>query len=322
MLHGVCGSLTGMSHTSRIVLLVVALILSGCASVPKAVAPPDPAKARWFDGHTGNAASLSEAVSGAAGADAIIIGENHGHPLGLATAAAFFSDLLGHAPTSALALEFFERDEQSRVDEYLAGLTDEKKFKARTNRTASSYPQGHRDMVEAAKAAHRPVIAANAPRPFVSAAGKGKEYDNLRALPASLRKLIRIPDELPTGRYRDDFNKVMSDPNAAHGPAPKTEEEKQARLDSAFRGQSLWDWTMADSIHQSIAMANTPTCLVVGRFHEDFRGGLVQALEKLHPGVKIKTISFVSEWSDALKAEDKDRADFVVYVGPEADDKK
>jgi len=306
----------------RTLLLVILLALSACTATPKVVAPPDPAQARWFSGRTGNASSLTEAASSIASADAVVVGENHGHPLGLATAAALWSDLLARSPKSALALEFFERDEQSRIDEYLAGLTDEKKFKARTNRNAGSYPPGHRDMVEAAKAAKRPVIAANAPRPFVTAAGKAKDYDNLKDLPPSLRSLIRVPDELPTGRYREDFNKVMSDPAAAHGPKPKDEAEAKERLDSAFRGQSLWDWTMADSVAQSVNAGNTPTLLIVGRFHEDHHGGLIQALEKLRPGVNVRTVSFVDAWSESLREEDKDRADFVVYVGSEPEEKK
>jgi hypothetical protein len=73
---------------------------------------------------------------------------------------------------------------------------------------------------------------------------------------------------------------------------------------------------MADSIATALGAGNTPVCHVVGRFHEDFRGGLVQALEKLRPGAKIVTVSFVDEWSDTLRDEDKDRADYVIYVGP------
>lgn len=293
--------------------LILFLFLPACTSTPKAPAP----QPRWFNAHTGAVSSQDEAVSSAANADVILIGENHGHPLGLATAADFFQQLLARSDKAALSFEFFERDEQSRIDEYLAGLTDEKRFKTRLNRNDSNYPPGHRAMLEAAKAAHRPVIAANAPRPFVSAAGKAPGYTNLESLPPNLRSLIRIPDELPAGRYREDFNKVMSDPNAAHGPAPKTPEESQKRLDSAFRGQSLWDWTMADSIAKALATNNRPVVHVVGRFHIDHHGGLILALEKLRPGVKVATLSFADTWSDSLSSEDKDRADFVVYVGPE-----
>ena len=288
-------------------------MLAGCASTGSR--PAQTPAARWFDGRTGAPASQEGAASGAAATDACIIGENHGHPLGLATAAALWDDVLKRTDKAALSLEFFDRDEQSRVDDYLAGLTDEKTFRMRTGRTASAYPEGHRAMVEAAKAAKRPVIASNAPRAQVRAAGK-EGYDRLATLTPEQRRLVRIPDAIPTGKYRGDFDKVRSDPKAAHGPPPKTEEDRRKQLDAAFRGQSLWDWTMADSIASALAAGDKPVFQVVGRFHEDFGGGLVQALEKLRPGVRVMTVSFVDAWSDSLRDEDKGRADYVVYVGP------
>jgi uncharacterized iron-regulated protein len=50
--------------------------------------------------------------------------------------------VLSKADKAALALEFFERDEQTRLDEYLAGVTDEAAFKKRTARTDGNYPPG------------------------------------------------------------------------------------------------------------------------------------------------------------------------------------
>lgn len=294
---------------------LLAMCLMGCTTATKRVEVEAP-KAKWFDGATGAAASETAAASAAAGADAVVIGENHGHPLGLSTAADLWDDVLKRADHAALSLEFFERDDQSRVDDYLTGLADEKAFRLRTGRTESSYPAGHRRMVEAAKAAKRPVIASNAPRAQVRAAGK-EGYERLGALTPEQRRLVRIPESEPSSRYRGDFEKVMSDPAVAHGPKPKDEAERKKQIESAFRGQSLWDWTMADSIAAGLSSGSRPVCHVVGRFHEDFRGGLVQALEKIRPGVKVVTVSFVDAWSETLRDEDKGRADFVVYVGPE-----
>jgi uncharacterized iron-regulated protein len=293
---------------------LLACTLAGCASGGAATPASERRAAVFFDGHSGTPASREQIAS--APCDAIILGENHGHPLGLSTAAAIWSDILARSDKAALSMEFFERDEQSRLDEYLAGLTDEKAFRTRTGRTPGNYPPGHRDMIEAAKAAKRPVVAANAPRPLVRAAGKEGGYDRLRGLSPELRRLVRIPDDLPTGRYRQDYEKVITEGGAAHGPPPKDEAERKQRLDNGFRSQSLWDWTMADSIATALGSGNTPVCHVVGRFHGDFRGGLVQALEKLRPGAKIVTVSFVDEWSDTLRDDDKDRADYVIYVGP------
>jgi uncharacterized iron-regulated protein len=110
----------------------------------------------------------------------------------------------------------------------------------------------------------------------------------------------------------------MSQGGAAHGAAAQSEEEQRRFIEGAFRSQSVWDWTMADSVARAVENGSKPVCLVIGRFHSDFDGGLIQALQRLRPGTRITTISFVSEWSESLRDEDRGRADFVIYVGPEA----
>ncbi|TAJ17596.1 MAG: hypothetical protein EPO68_09320 [Planctomycetota bacterium] len=296
------------------------LLVAACASAPQAPAAPplpDPRSPHVFRGADGTRASWSELVAAGAAADALVLGENHGHPLGLASAAALFEDVLAQSPQAALALEFFERDEQCHVDDYLAGLTDNAKFREATFRKGSNYPDGHRAMVEAAKSAHRPVRAGNAPRVYVRLA-RTEGYDKLRTLTPEQQRLFHIPDEMIGGAYRADFDALMdkphlpgADPNAVEEP-----EVKRKRLDDGFRSQHLWDWTMADALAGLIAGGAKPAVQVVGRFHSDKRGGLVQALEKLRPGVRATTVSFVDEAADALRDDDKGRADFVIYVGP------
>lgn len=274
----------------------------------------------------GKVISWEELVAAVSGADAVLVGENHGHPLGLAAAAALWEDMLPNSPSAALAMEFIERDEQSRLDDYLTGINDEATFRKRTNRTDSNFPPGHRAMIEAAKNAHRPVFAANAPRMYVRIA-RLEGYDRLGALTAEQKRLFRIPDSIPQSgsRYRDDFDKVMSDNEGADPAAPKgaadpnAEAERRTKLDATFRSQSVWDWTMAESVARAIDLGNAPVMLVVGRFHVDFEGGLAQALAKLRPGTHTILVSFVNENAPAngsIRDEDRGRADYVIYVGP------
>ena len=318
-------------------LIAAALaVAGGCSSASKPVnphaislTPMDPAvvakgrTVKVFRGGDGAAVQWDALVSTAAGADVVIIGENHGHKLGLAFASDLWLDVLDRQGQAVLSMEFIDRDDQSRLDDYLQGLWDENAFLKATRRISDDvYPPGHRAMVQAAKAKGRPVIASNAPRPYVTAARKDG-YERLTRLTAEEKRMFRIPDELPTGKYRADFEKVMSDPAmASHGdPTAKAKEEspeeKQKRLDAGFRAQSLWDWTMADSIARAVDRDGKPVTHVVGRFHCDFNGGLVQALNKLRPGTSIVTVSVVDASSDTLRTEDKDRGTFVVYVGTE-----
>jgi uncharacterized iron-regulated protein len=268
----------------------------------------------------GRPATWSELITAASQADAVILGENHGHATGLAVAAAIWEDLLA-APSSspngpALALEFWERDEQITLDDFLTGVTDDAAFikasgkagagKASTADDSANFPHGHREMIRAAKARNRPVIAANAPRRYVRLA-RTEGFDRLRALNARQQEMFRIPDTLPEGRYRDDFEKVMGGTALSEGPR---------QHDDMFRSQSVWDWTMSHSVARLVDAGNTPAVLVVGRFHSDHRGGLVQALESQRPGTRIVTASFIeTDAPSTIPDEDKGRADFIIYAG-------
>lgn len=300
------------------------LLLTACASThdrpkPAARPAPDARALHMFRGHDGSVVAWDALLSGASEPEVVVIGEMHGHAVGLPFAAALWEDLLKRTDRAALSMEFFERDEQARLDDYLGGLTDEATFRKRTQRTDGNYPAGHRAMVEAAKAAGLPVYASNAPRPYIRLAGKSG-YEPLERLTAEQRRLFRIPDSLPTGRYRDEFNKIMDQPHGAPGTTPKVEtpEEKTTRLENGLRAQSLWDWTMAEGITDALDAGRAPVVHVVGRFHSDFRGGLIEAVEKLRRGTRVVTISTVDAWSDTLRDEDRDRADYVIYVGPAA----
>lgn len=326
-----------MRAHSFIAVVLPALLLGACAStstkpepaataktaekpVPAAAPVPvtvTPAQARGLPIVRGDgaAASWDELVLAAAHAEAVLIGESHGHPMGLPAAAALFEDILARAPRAALALEFFERDEQAAVNDYLAGLIDTKTFKERTRRTASSYPAGHEQMLEAARAAARPVIAANSPRVYVRAARR-EGYERLRGLTPEQTRLFRIPDELPTGRYRADFDAVMGQPGALHGlPENATPEQKQEAKDAMFRSQSVWDWTMADSVARLLDDGSGPAVLVVGQFHIEHEGGLVSALRAIRPGTRVLTVTFAGEDAGPLDESTRGRADFVVFTG-------
>lgn len=303
-------------------MVVFGAWMSGCAGQKPAhesgavsARPPEVRELAVFRGD-GRAATWDELVSEAGGADAVLIGESHGHPVGLPAAAALFEDILARREAAALALEFFERDEQAALNDYLTDITDSKTFKERTGRNPSNYPGGHHAMVEMAKAKSRPVVAANAPRLYVRTARR-EGYDRLRALTPEQTRLFRIPDELPTGRYRVDFDAVMDQPGALHGlPEDATPEQKQEAKDGMFRSQSMWDWTMAESIARALDAGAAPVVQVVGRFHIEHQGGLVMALEKLRPATKIATVTFVDEEAGPVTDETSGRADFVVYVGP------
>ena len=320
-----------IAHTLTIFLTMA--LLSGCnsntttrpADSPSTGTPlisPTTARSVPIFAEDGRPSDWSALLAACCDADFVLIGENHGHPLGLASAAALWEDMLPRCPRAALAMEFIERDEQSHLDDYLTGVTDEATFRKRTNRVDGNYPPGHAQMIAAAKSAGRPVIAANAPRPYVRLA-RTEGFDRLAALTPEQHRLFRIPDHMPPRgtRYRDDFDNLMRE-DPGHSPAAPAdlaaEAKRTATLDATFRAQSMWDWTMSESIARAFNNNNAPVLLVVGRFHIDFNGGLPQALALQAPNAKILRVTFIDApplTTNTPRDEDKARANYMIYVG-------
>ena len=277
-----------------------------------------------FAGDSGEPMAWEELVERASEADVVLVGEMHGHPVGLAVAADLFEQIVPRAPsTVALSLEFFDRDRQNAIDDYLTSVTDEAGFDKAAGRTDANYPPGHRAMVEAAKGAEAPVYASNAPRRYVHLAN-ADGYDRLRSLTVEQRRLFVVPDKLLEGPYRERFFEVMSSMGGHGGSddSAKTDEEvaqQKARLHEQitgmFRSQNVWEATMAGTIADGLAAGRMPIVQIVGEFHVDFDGGLAQRLRAAAPDARILTISMTDETGAEFNDANKNRADVVIHVG-------
>src|SRR5690606_10751866 len=157
-------------------------------------------------------------------ADVVIIGEEHDNTRAQSLAADLWEQVLARNPTPpvnpALALEFFERDQQLVLDDYLAGVISTARACERdAARSEGNYPPGHKRMLEAAKAAGRPVIAANVPRRYASYAREAG-FDALRQLSDDRRAMFTIPEPPALEEYRRRFAAVMKPMLAQHGMDP------------------------------------------------------------------------------------------------------
>ncbi len=314
------------------VLLANTLLMGGCVQGKQATAgsdsavaaltrpqriSPEAARSAPLFRSSGEPASWNELISATSEADVVLIGENHGHELGLAIAAALWEDVLERAPMGVLAMEFFERDQQDGLDDYLTGVIDERAFLRATQRSVGNYPPGHRAMVEIAKSRQRPVVAANAPRRYVRLA-RLEGYERLRGLTEEQGRLFAIPAADASAAYRASFDEVMNQ-NAGLTAEQRADvrlmAERSTALDATFRSQWMWDWTMAQSVARARALGS-PVVLVVGRFHVERDGGTVQAVRAQSPDVRTLVVTFVDEPAGAMMPEsDRGRGDFVVFVG-------
>eukprot|EP00879_Flechtneria_rotunda_P001579 GHRR01001738.1.p1 GENE.GHRR01001738.1~~GHRR01001738.1.p1 ORF type:complete len:440 (+),score=183.63 GHRR01001738.1:170-1489(+) len=107
-----------------------------------------------------------------------------------------------------LSLEMFERDVQPVVDEYLAGILPLHDL-LRDSRPWANYVTDYKPLVEFCKVHQLPVLAANAPRRYVSLAGRSSR-EALQQLPAAAKAwLAPLPYAQPSQAYIDKVQHSM-----------------------------------------------------------------------------------------------------------------
>jgi len=308
-----------MIRSAAVVIFLSCLL--GCATTAPAPGAGDHAErasepAGFASGETLRPLALTEVASRAALADVVIVGELHGHPRGLEATERLFREIARLEPrTTALGLEFYERDEQVALDDYLSGLTDEAAFRESTGKAAEKDP--HRGLIEAAKAAGLRVWAMNAPRRYARLA-RTEGFGAYDAMTREQRRLVDVPEELTGGRYADTFYELMggmgghgegggeNDHGASAGPSEMAV--------SFFRAQNVWDATMAATAARALDAGARPLVIVVGRFHSDFGGGLVERVQESAPGARLLTLSVLD--ADEPGDGDRGRADVLIPSGP------
>lgn len=258
----------------------------------------------------GTPTTLDALVADVAAAEVVFLGEVHDDSVAHALQAAIFTRLLGdNSRPTTLSLEMFERDVQLVLDEYLAGLIPEDQF-LRAARPWPRYADHYRPMVEAAREAGRPVVAANAPRRYVNRVarlGPGA----LGVLPGVARAhLPPLPFPAPSARYKAKWDALMAQMGHDAGGA-------STGPSNMLWSQSLWDATMAHSIAQRLmAEPGARVVHVVGAFHVEHGYGTPYVLRTYRPGTRSRIV--VMEPAEDVAAFEADEhaglGDFVILT--------
>jgi len=323
--------------------LFLTLALVGAAGTPADAAAQDhpsvlpdtaytPGAYRVFTG-AGEPARLEDVVRAMGGQEVVFIGETHDDPTGhmlerelLALAYAAYGTPegqrepgaaarseggaavrvdAGRARALALSLEAFERDVQLVLDEYLAGLVTETAFLT-DSRPWPRYLTDYRPLVEFAKEHGLEVIAANAPRRYVSRVtqqGRAALHD---LPPAALELLPPLPYGQPSPAYRDQWIAVISEVMAGEAmkcgvpvEQPPAHAGAHANMGNQLHSQVLWDASMAFRIArhldaqadaQSDAERDALVLHVVGGFHVARGTGTPEHLEAYRPGTRAMVV--------------------------------
>ncbi|MBX3177567.1 MAG: ChaN family lipoprotein [Candidatus Hydrogenedentes bacterium] len=300
--------------------VLLAALASSCATTsesraPRDTPPPDARAMPAFDARSGEPISWPDLLARAAAADIVILGEQHGNPAAHAFEAALAAALLESGPR-AICLEMLERDEQPLLDAYLTDAISKETFVDITDSRdwagKDSWDACYQPLLDTARKHAAPVIAANAPRRLVRLA-RLEGFPALQALQDAYPAQAVLPAEIEETSYQKRFRETMQH-HAAPGADP---EAAETRLDALFRAQQVWDATMAHSTLQA-AGNHGHALLVVGQFHTDFDGGLLLRMKAAEPDRRYLTISLQPAEASALRPEDEQRADIVVYAAPAA----
>ena len=304
---------TGLGHLSHLLVIILLTMPFGCRTTPSGPPAPVPPETLPMFLGDGTPTDWSELVARARAAEIVVIGEEHDDRNTHALQRALYAAMLDTDETTAVSLEMFERDEQATVDAWLAGDIDTETLVADTNSIdwggEGAWYVYYQPVIDLARNAGAPVIAANAPRRYVRRA-RPEGYDVLRALPAEERAWFDLPVELDRGPYYQRFAETMRE-------LRKNDELDDDAIDAVFRSQQVWDATMAASVVDGLDQPGTDRVVhLIGRFHSDLEGGTIVEIRKRRPDSDILVVSCVRTSSPGrgLDAEDLGRGDVVVYT--------
>jgi len=293
---------------SRFYSLASILLPALLAAQPFSAATPQAPEAHYraFDSK-GTPVKLQEVADALDGADVLIIGETHDDPVAhlveaemLRRAGERYSQAQAKKRPVALSLEMFERDVQTVVDEYMAGLITERNFLL-GSRPWGNYSTGYRPLVEYAREHRLPVIAANAPARYVSRVSANGP-DSLNVLSKEAKTwLPPLPFPPSSAVYAAKFNSFMqAATGVAHASMPSTP-NAQAQVNPhgsmhLLDAQTLRDASMADAIAEFLK--HNKDALVVqvnGTFHSEERMGVPEQIRHYRPKTRVLVVTVVSD---------------------------
>ena len=229
--------------------------------------------------------------------DVVLIGEFHNNAISHWMELEITKDCKAHR-NLVLGAEMFEQDNQPALDLYLQGKLSPKGLDSMA-RLWKNYPTDYAPLVNFAKENNIVFAATNVPRRYAAVVSKGG-FEALDTIPAASKNWmaplpIAYDAELPG--YKNMMTMM-----AGHGSA------------NMPKAQAIKDASMAYFILKYFV----PGSLFIhynGSYHSDNHDGIVWHLLHSKPGLKINTVTTVSQKDiSKLLAENKSKADYIICV--------
>lgn len=284
---------------------------------------PTPDSLWAFDGKTRTPMGWDEVLKRVANANAVFVGETHDDASAHRVEHALVNAFLAAHPKAAVSLEMLERNEQDAVEIYLRNDSTLEVFLATTKSRdwagENTWIPWYQPMIDSARMSGAQVIAANAPRKYVSIALR-EGYEPLRALPADVRLLFEIDEEITRdgdwNRLRElmvEMHKERAEKDRAEKGETGPLEPSDQDVDCAHRSQRVWDRTMGMSVAKTFAQ-KTAVIHVAGGFHLEQRLGTVAQFSRVCPDAKILVISLQPSASAEIEEKEIKGADIVIHT--------
>lgn len=245
----------------------------------------------------GKEVSFKKMLKGVDAADIILFGEQHNNPISHWLQLELTKGL--HQNNQLiLAAEMLERDNQSELNDYLAGTINAKGLDTLA-RLWKNHKTDYAPLVNFAKDYELAFIAANIPRRFANLVYK-KGFEALDSLSAEQKSWIaplpiEFDKDLPT------YQKIL-EMMGEHGTP------------ELVKAQAIKDATMAHSILENYKEGHT-LIHYNGAYHSDFYEGIGWYLKRQKADLKYATISTVEQADiSKLNKEHLGKADFIICV--------
>jgi uncharacterized iron-regulated protein len=237
--------------------------------------------------------------------DMVFFGEYHNNPIShlmqLEMSKSFFK-IKGR--NLFFGAEMFESGNQLVLNEYLKGFYPDDKMTPEITQLWSNYQTDYKPLVDFAKENNLRFIATNIPRRYASMINK-TGINALKELSPEALALIG-PD---LEKYFDPTAKAyaeMADNMGGHVPPNMINiQTAQASKDATMAYFSLKNFHQGDFLFH-----------FEGSYHSNYQQGIIWWINKIQPGLKIKSITTVmqSEWNEMTDNEKTTIANYIIVV--------
>jgi len=282
-------------------LILTSLLLLFITPLTKAQNKP----AYQLFSNNGEIADYNEMIKELAKNDMVFFGEYHNNPIShwiQFEISKSFYDLKGS--NLLFGAEMFESGNQLVINEYLKGFYSEDKMIPEITQLWSNYKTDYKPLLDFAKDSSLRFIATNIPRRYASMINK-KGMEALKELSPEALELIG-PD---LEKYFDPTVKAyaeMAEMMGGHVP------DNMLNIQTA---QAAKDATMA---HFAVKNFSAGDLLFHfnGSYHSNYEQGIIWWINKIQPGLKIKSITTVSQsdWNEMTESEIAAIANYIIVV--------